>query len=54
MKNYKDLFEQIKQFKKEQDKQKQISLNNYNILTTVLLDISNFDIDSYFNEKDKT
>ena len=36
MKNYKNLFEQIKQFKKEQEKQKQRGLNNYNILTTVL------------------
>ena len=36
MKNYKNLFEQIKQFKNKQEKQKQRGLNNYNILTTVL------------------
>jgi hypothetical protein len=36
MNNYKNLFEQIKRFKKEQEKQKQRGLNNYNILTTVL------------------
>jgi len=35
-KKYEDFFEKIKQFKKEQDKQKQRGLNNYNILTTVL------------------
>ena len=34
--DYKDIFEQIKKFKKEQNRQKQRGLNNYNILTTVL------------------
>ena len=34
--DFKNLFEQVKQFKKEQEKQKQRGLNNYNILTTVL------------------
>ncbi len=34
--DFKYLFEQVKQFKKEQEKQKQRGLNNYNILTTVL------------------
>jgi len=34
--NYKELFEQVKGFKEEQEKQKQRGLNNYNILTTVL------------------
>ena len=34
--NYKELFEQVKKFKEEQEKQKQRGLNNYNILTTVL------------------
>ena len=33
---YKDLFEQVKKFKEEQEKQKHRGLNNYNILTTVL------------------
>ncbi len=36
MKNYKYLFEQVKRFKKEQEKRKQRGLNNYNVLTTVL------------------
>jgi hypothetical protein len=36
MKDYKNIFEQIKKFKKEQNRQKQRGLNNYNILTTVL------------------
>ena len=35
MKNYKNLFEQIKQFKEEQEKQKQRGLNNYNMFTTI-------------------
>ena len=34
--DYKDIFEQVKKFKKEQNRQKQRGLNNYNILTTVL------------------
>jgi len=34
--NFKKLFEQVKEFKKKQEKQKQRGLNNYNILTTVL------------------
>jgi len=36
MEDYKNIFEQIKKFKKEQNRQKQRGLNNYNILTTVL------------------
>jgi len=36
MEDYKKIFEQIKKFKKEQNRQKQRTLNNYNILTTVL------------------
>jgi len=36
MKNYKNYFEKIKQFKIEQDKQKKRGLNNYNILSSVL------------------
>ena len=35
MKNYKELFEQIKKFKEEQEKQKQRGLNNYNMFTTI-------------------
>ena len=34
--HFKNLFEQVKGFTKEQEKQKQRGLNNYNILTTVL------------------
>jgi hypothetical protein len=34
--DFKNLFEQVKGFTKEQEKQKQRGLNNYNILTTVL------------------
>jgi len=34
--SYKDLFEQVKKFKEEQEKQKHRGLNNYNILTIVL------------------
>jgi len=33
--DFKNLFEQVKQFKKEQEKQKQRGLNNYNMFTTI-------------------
>lgn len=36
MKNYDEIFNELKQFKAEQNRQKQRGLNNYNILTTVL------------------
>jgi len=36
MKSYDEIFNELKQFKAEQNRQKQRGLNNYNILTTVL------------------